>query len=177
MQQNQEPVAGKPALSLDQILSWADAYHARTGRWPQAECGPVPETARDTWHKLDKALRLGLRGLPPGGSLARLLAAKRGVRNVGAVLPLDEDMILGWADAHFRRTGCWPNIRSGNVQAAPGENWRNINQKLHAGGRGLRGGDSLAKLLARRRGAPDRRGRPRSWKTTGKDGGKNKNAA
>jgi hypothetical protein len=29
-------VAGPPPLTVPQILAWADAFHARTGRWPKA---------------------------------------------------------------------------------------------------------------------------------------------
>jgi hypothetical protein len=46
------------------------------------------------------ALRLGLRGLPGGSSLARLLDEQRRVRNVKNLPPLTEEQILAWADEH-----------------------------------------------------------------------------
>jgi hypothetical protein len=65
--------------------------------------------------------------------------------------PLTVAQILAWADAYRRRTGSWPSAVSGSVPEAPGEKWRNIEQALYVGLRGLPGGDSLAKLLDRRR--------------------------
>jgi hypothetical protein len=80
--------------------------------------------------------------------------------------PLTEAQILAWANEHHDRTGRWPSAKSGTVLGAPGEKWWNIEQALYAGVRGLPGGDSLAKLLDRRRRGqpmvpPRRRGR--SW--------------
>jgi hypothetical protein len=61
--------------------------------------------------------------------------------------------ILQWADAHHRRTGRWPSVLSGEVPGEPDETWRRINQALALGYRGMRGGDSLSRLLARHRGS------------------------
>jgi hypothetical protein len=74
--------------------------------------------------------------------------------------PLSEAQILAWADAHHARTGRWPSAASGPVCGVPGESWRGINQALDSGYRGLPGGDTLARLLARhgRRRAPWDRG-------------------
>jgi hypothetical protein len=46
----------------------------------------------------------------------------------------------------------WPGVLSGEVPEVPGEDWRAVNFALYRGFRGLPGGDSLAKLLARQRG-------------------------
>ena len=62
-----------------------------------------------------------------------------------------EGQILAWADAHRDRTGKWPSAASGTVPEAPGEKWREIHQAPRSGFRGLQGGDSLARLLDRRR--------------------------
>jgi hypothetical protein len=70
-----------PFLSIRHILAWSDAYHARTGRWPTSEAGPVAEAPGETWRGIDQALRVGIRGLAGGSSLARLLAARRHARN------------------------------------------------------------------------------------------------
>jgi DNA-binding NarL/FixJ family response regulator len=75
--------------------------------------------------------------------------------------PLTIEQILAWADEHYRRTGSWPTVRSGPVYGAPpGQTWRAIQAALRHGCRGLPGGDSLAQLLRRERGLPERRGRP-----------------
>jgi hypothetical protein len=60
--------------------------------------------------------------------------------------------ILAWADSHHARTGRWPSCTEGQVPSARGETWRNISQALSAGSRGLPGGDTLPRLLARERG-------------------------
>jgi len=138
-----------PSLTIAQILQWADAYFQRTGNWPTARAGVVTEALGENWRKLDNALRYGLRGLPAGSSLARLLAEHRGVRNVGNLPPLSEGRILAWALAHFSRVGKWPaETCSSGVHEAPGEIWRNIDAALRGGTRGLAGGSSLAKLIA-----------------------------
>src|SRR5262245_22859972 len=112
-----------PEFSIPQILLWADAYHARKGKWPHSESGPIPEALNETWRRVDNALRVGLRGLSGGSSLAQLLAAKRQVRNQGRLPPLRRKDILAWADAHRRRTGTWPTAASGPIPEAPGETW------------------------------------------------------
>jgi DNA-directed RNA polymerase specialized sigma24 family protein len=72
--------------------------------------------------------------------------------------PLTVAQILAWADAHRRRTGEWPGTTSGPVRGAAGEGWRAVDDALRGGFRGLRGGDSLARLLRRERGMAERRG-------------------
>jgi DNA-binding CsgD family transcriptional regulator len=75
---------------------------------------------------------------------------------------LTEAIILAWADAHKARTGAWPMSTSGPVAGVPAQTWLGVDEALRCGGRGLPGGDTLARLLRRRRGVGDRRGRPRS---------------
>jgi hypothetical protein len=104
------------------------------------------------WRGIDDALRFGYRGLPGGDSLARLLARERGARNSADVPPLTARQILAWADAHHARRGSWPTAHAGPVAGVPNESWGAINMALYKGRRGLRGGDSLAKLLERHRG-------------------------
>jgi hypothetical protein len=66
-----------PPLSEQQILAWADAYHARAGEWPSADAGPVADAPGEKWVNIDQALRSGFRRLPGGDSLARLLDRHR----------------------------------------------------------------------------------------------------
>jgi hypothetical protein len=138
-------------LTVEQILTWADAYHERTGHWPTKTSGPITETLQETWCGIDLALRRGGRGLPPGPTLAQLLSERRGVRNHLALAPLAVPQILTWADAHHQRTGRWPIRNSGGIPEAPDETWRNVDVALRRGARGLPGGDSLACLLQRSR--------------------------
>ncbi len=150
-----------PSLTPDGILAWADAHHRRTGKWPTGKSGPIAEAPGETWCGVDMALRVGVRGLPGGSSLARLLAAERGARHQYQLTPLTPEGILAWADAHYRRTGEWPTSKSGPVDDAPGETWNGVSVALYQGRRGLPGGSSLARLLAEWRGVPNRGERPR----------------
>jgi DNA-binding CsgD family transcriptional regulator len=67
--------------------------------------------------------------------------------------------ILAWADAHKARTGDWPQATSGPIAAASGQTWKAVETALVQGLRGLPGRDSLVRLLRRRRGLPERRGK------------------
>jgi hypothetical protein len=145
-----------PPLSYKKIMAWADAHFQQKGAWPNVNSGPIPEAPGETWKKVDHALRQGLRTLPGGESLARLLKRKRGIRNPAALADLTVDQILEWADAHHRDTGKWPTADSGAIAAAPGETWSAVDSALRYGRRGLPKGSSLARLLAERRGARNR---------------------
>jgi hypothetical protein len=134
-------------LTVDQILAWVDAHHAATGRWPTHQSGAVDGTDGETWSRIDGALSSGYRGLPRGTSLARLLAAERGVRSRSALPGLTCDQILTWADAHHAATGRWPCTTSGAIPEAPGETWARINEALRRGRRGLSAGWTLVRLL------------------------------
>jgi hypothetical protein len=142
----------RPPLRRKVIVRWASAWHQRTGRWPTARSGPIPEAPGDTWATVHAALIHGRRGLLGGCSLARLLHECGKKRNHLAQTGLSFKKILAWADAHCRRTGKWPNRNSGAVAVAPGEDWKRIDDALRAGNRGLSGGSSLLRLLARKRG-------------------------
>jgi hypothetical protein len=110
----------RPPLTVAQVLAWARAHRRLTGRWPTQHSGEVFGAPGETWKRLDTALRQGSRGLPGGTSLALLLADEAGVRNRASAPPLTAEGILGWADAHFHRTGRWPGAHSGPVAGAPG---------------------------------------------------------
>src|SRR5262249_35706917 len=129
-------------------LSWADAHHAATGRWPRTDSGPMRDRPELNWMQVNRALSQGGRGLPGGTTLADLLQERRGVRNKQNLPRLDVEQILTWADAHREATGEYPHGRSGPVRDAPGETWNAIHSALAKGLRGLPGGSSLAQLLA-----------------------------
>ncbi len=152
---------GLPALTDVGILRWADAHHRRIGRWPGVSSGSVEGHPGETWRAIDGAMRDGIRSLPGGHSLAGLLAERRGVPNSARLPRLTIRQILEWADAHYERTGRWPNVNSGTVVEASGEFWGRVSQALHKGGRGLRGGTTLARLLVKRRGARSPKNQPR----------------
>lgn len=149
-------IAHLPPLSVEEILSWADAYKSRTGNWPKVKSGAIAEAPRETWTAVNQALRVGVRGLPGGSSLPCLLAENRDVRNRVSLPRLDDQLILLWADDHHSRTGQWPTTHCGTVYTSPGETWNAIDSALRAGTRGYPGRSSLARLLAKLRGVPNR---------------------
>jgi hypothetical protein len=143
-----------PRLTEEVIVALADVHYWWTGEWPTRKSGPVHAFPYpgETWSRLNQALIKGLRGLPPGSSLARLLDGTRKVRNRKALPRLTEVQILEWADAFFARHGKWPSEDSGPIPEAPGETWHNVSAALWLGYRGFPGGSSLYKLLVKYRG-------------------------
>jgi hypothetical protein len=151
---------GRRELTIGLILADADAFHRRTGRWPYRTSGRIVGSLGDTWSAVNLALCKGSRGLPGGSSLPQLLQERRGVRNRGRLPRFTIGQILGWADAHHRRTGAWPRLTSGAIASAPGETWQAVQDALVMGHRGLPGGSSLARILARHRGVRNIQDRP-----------------
>jgi superfamily II DNA or RNA helicase len=139
-------------LTIDQVLAWADSCHQRTGEWPSALSGEINESPGEKWSAVDIALRQGARGFTRGSSLAKVLEKHRGRRNHMNLASLTEKEILDWADSFHQRTGEWPKVQSGPIQEAPGQTWVGIEAALQIGNRGLPGGSSVAKLLAKYRG-------------------------
>jgi len=66
--------------------------------------------------------------------------------------PLSVKQVLAWADAHYKRTGKWPNRHSGPVYDTPSQTWNAVNYALRVGLRGLPGDTSLVRLLVEHRG-------------------------
>jgi hypothetical protein len=149
-----------PPFTLDQILGWADAHHARTGEWPLDVTGPISDAPGETWRAVNRALQKGRRGLPGGSTLARLLEEHRGVRNHLHAPRLKPKQVLAWADAYHKRTRSWPTRLSGPIAEAPGETWHAVDAAFVAGSRGLVGYGSLARFLARQRGVRNRKALP-----------------
>jgi hypothetical protein len=141
-----------PRHNLKQILAWADAHHDRTGKWPMPLSGTIAGVPDETWRGVDKSLRYGRRGLMGGSSLAQLLEERRGVPNHLAAPRLNPTQVLGWADAHHRRTGQWPTRWSGTIPESPRETWHAVAAAFVAGSRGLGGHGTLPRFLAKRRG-------------------------
>jgi hypothetical protein len=136
-----------PALSVDVILQWADAFHARAGRWPKRHDGKILRAGGESWDTVDLALRTGTRGLAGKSSLALLLSRKRGVRSHVHLRPLTISQIMKWARAYQKRHGKRPTRHSGPISEAPGESWQAVHLALYKGRRGLPGGITLAGLL------------------------------
>jgi hypothetical protein len=156
------PATMSEPLAIEQILAWADAHHAATGKWPTTQSGSVrsaPEAI--TWMAIDKGLRIGTRGLPRGSSLRLLLAEHRAVLLRMPLPAVTAAQILAWADAHRAATGKWPNKNSGQIQGAPDAvTWKSVSFLLYHGRHGLPKGRTLAGFLAEHRPADSRRLEP-----------------
>ena len=68
--------ANPPAITVQQILTWADEHLQANDAWPNQNAGQIPET-EEKWQNINACLLVGLRGLPGGSSLAKLLNAYR----------------------------------------------------------------------------------------------------
>ena len=153
---SQNVAMSRSILHVAEILAWADEHLARTGKFPTATSGVVVAKRDEKWMNIQQALRLGLRGLPGRWTLAQLLAERRGHRNRKRLPRYSLTRILQWMDAHKRLTGSWPTLIAGPIKEAPGETWAAVAVALDHGQRGLPGGSSIAKLLAKHRGVRNR---------------------
>lgn len=137
-------------LAMAEVLKWADDYFNRTGQWPTAGSGEIPGS-QENWRTVARALRSGNRGEGNHKSLATILAEHRGYRSQHMLPDLSVKQILRWVDDHHRTTGSWPSWKSGPIPGTE-ETWGGISHALASGGRGLRGGSSIAALLDQHRG-------------------------
>jgi hypothetical protein len=171
-----EPAGGRhrprtaPALTVEDILAWAERHRRQTGRWPTAESGPVADSPGLTWGNVHQCLRVGWRGLPGGTTLSQLLAPLKAADRPPAPDPgpsapagpvLTVESVLAWADAWKARTGRWPKPQDGPVPERPGLKWRAVHDALRHGRYGLPGGSSLPLLLRDRRGRRHKHEQPR----------------
>lgn len=137
--------SNRPRMTETQILAWADAFFAKHGRWPMENSGII-EGTDENWRNINQSLNRGDRGLPGGTSLSQFLEIYRGKVNSRNRPRLTERQIITWADAYYKKHGCWPTQTSGTIEGTE-ESWKNIHQCLSRGSRGLPGRSSLAKLL------------------------------
>lgn len=143
-----------PRLSVPKILAWADAHHARTGRWPVPHSGRIAPEPGETWSSVANALYRGTRGLRGRTTLTELLRRFRGRRNQRKPPRLTHRRILQWADAFHARRHHWPRNSDGAIPESPDDTWFMVDDAMRRGRRGLPGRDTLAQLLTRSRGAP-----------------------
>jgi hypothetical protein len=105
---------GGDELTVEQILGWADAYHAATSARPAVGPGMPLEfisgTRGESWKGINYALVFGQRGLPGDSSLAELLAAERGVPLPDMGAKALAEKIWAWEQEQFPKKGprLWP---------------------------------------------------------------------
>ena len=76
----QRGVDRRSPLNEEQILTWAHAHRERTGHWPHQDSGSILDEPDESWKAVNNALFKGLRSLPGGSSIPRLLYLRRGVK-------------------------------------------------------------------------------------------------
>ncbi len=143
-------------LTIEEILELADEWRKRYGEWPTRDSGEIPGT-RDTWGAIDLALQRGGRNLPGGSSLARLLEAERGARNIRSLPNYTTAKVVEWADTYFKDNGEWPTRSSGPIKGVPGETWARVAAAVEQGLRGLPKMSSLQALLRKEKNAESNR--------------------
>src|SRR5262249_48993125 len=67
-----------PRLAEARVVRWAWAHYRRHGRWPTAEAGRVGGAPGGAGEAVRLALGAGMRGLPGGSSLAKLVGRLKG---------------------------------------------------------------------------------------------------
>jgi hypothetical protein len=139
----------KQKLTESFIAEAATKYKDKNGRWPTSKSGDVEfGHPGDTWIGYDGALEKGLRGLPGGSSLARLLDEQTDYVNHKTKPDLTEEFILNRAAEYLSETGKLPTKHSGSVRNGhPGDTWCGYAASLERGTRGLPGKSTLPKLL------------------------------
>jgi hypothetical protein len=150
--------AEPPHLDEARILDWADAFYASRGRWPRWDSGPIRRSDGETWFGVSTALVLGQRGFPPGGSLEDFLARHERLRRDSEEWKRSPGEILACAKAWHKRTGHWPNSRSGEIPGQAGLTWLDVSRLLQSGQAGLPIGTTL--LVLRRSKRPPAQGAP-----------------
>lgn len=136
-----------PPLDEEQVLAWADAHRMRMGRWPVENDQEVADAPGEVWKNIDAALRQGLRGFPAGGSLAKLIARRRGVRNKASTPRLTALQIIAWAKRYRKENGRWPTRSSGAIDGVADETWAKVEHALQGACRGLPRYSSLGRLF------------------------------
>jgi hypothetical protein len=151
-------------LTYESILARCDTFYAEYGGWPtEDDKRPVPGHPDESWQNIAAALSGGLKGLPGGSSLPRLLKEYRGRKNLHDQSDLSREEILQWLDQFHAEFGEWPATR-GETRPVPGhpdESWGRVDNALKIGFRGLSGGESLALLLQKERGRRNIRSLPK----------------
>jgi hypothetical protein len=146
--------------SAEEILQWADAFHARHRRWPGKD-DPRVAGMKWSWTSINHMIRRNGCGIEGVHTLTQLLARMRGKRNLSQLEPLSMAKIHCWADLFYSSTGRWPMQHDGPVTPRAHETWDTVDSALRVGRRGVRGGSSLARLLKARRGVVYRPPPPR----------------
>lgn len=137
-------------LDIQRILTWADAYYLKYQHRPTRKSGPIPGSS-ETWSRVDSALKGGNRGLAEKSSLRQLLDEHRPKWSPTRRLErLTAKQILSCADQFYAQHDKRPSLSSGRIPGTS-ETWKNIDNALRNGLRGLPSGSSLSQFLNKHR--------------------------
>ena len=133
-------------LSKEMIIAEARAIHALHGVLPTRRTTLPPPTLHTTWVAINVALERGLRGLPGGDSLSKLLQPLR--TELGLDKTLSEPAILAAARTfHHEHERLPSQLTTDPVPGMPHESWSKIHGAGQLGLRGLQKGRTLSKIL------------------------------
>ena len=138
---------------MEQVLAWADAHHAATGRWPHTHDRPRD---RSTPHHLGQDQRSpAIRYAWPAGAAHRCASysTSTGVSSIQKAADLTVDQILAWADAIPRRPSMLAQKR---LRRHTRQRRRDLGKDRPGPGKGLRGLPRQTSLQAVDRRAPIR---------------------
>jgi hypothetical protein len=93
-------------MTIREILAWADEHRRLTGRWPRCDSEPKGLPLGETWGAIQSALNRGLRNLPSGSTLARLLAEHEEIEADEAAERYDRALDCSPAFERHRRYQC-----------------------------------------------------------------------
>jgi hypothetical protein len=153
----------KMPLSDEFILDMVDQFKNEHGKFPGQYSGLVAGGfPGDDWGGYNASLRDGGRGLHGGTTLAKLIHSRypeyvhsKNCEN------LTVEFIVDRAKEHLDLNGKFPVVKGGSVtNGYPGDTWNGYDRALFEGGRGLPGGTTLKRLLAKELGAPNHMDKP-----------------
>jgi hypothetical protein len=122
-------------VSLQQVHDAMQTFVLEQERWPDRHDGAIP-TLEGSWLAIDEALRVGVRGLPGGSSLAKERVALTGARRRQS---LTEENVKAAILAHHRATGAWPNDSTKGVIPGVGYTWSYVRAFIRNSGHGFHG--------------------------------------
>lgn len=161
------PSGGRPALTEALIVAAARAWLADHGTLPSAHSGDATRYFAhgqpEHWRTAHEALKCGMRGLPGGDTLSRLLQ-REGLQSAPRSQRLAVDDIWAAARAYHDQHGRWPSAATAGPVVVAGRtllNWRSLDTALRSPPPFADAG-SLSQLIQRRaRAELD----PREWPT------------
>jgi hypothetical protein len=147
--------ANIPLLTENKICEWIQQFIDKYKRKPIIADGVIEfaldEYAGETWGKINDSLMNGMRGMPKGSSLTKIIEKQFGIRGYCTPPNLSLDMIRNWIHQHITKHKKKPTVKNGIVEFAENEfkgiSWASVANAMSKGTRGLAKGLSLAQFI------------------------------